>query len=216
MSYKITRDFALSYDNYIRKGNWYAPEILFGLCYDRLPPRGRCLDLGIGTGLGAALFHKAGLDVIGIDHSEEMLRICRKKKVAKELIKLNFLRCLLPFDNNHFELVLSCGVFHLLGELKPVFTEISRVLKPGSLLAFTIDEWDYKKDARFSKIPGKNIWKKTNPESGITHYKHSRAYLDDIMYSCRFQICKKTTFLAFVHPDHSEQTHFTAYTAIKE
>lgn len=162
------------------------------------------------------MFEKAGLEVTGIDDSGEMLKVCRKKKVAKKLIKLDFLRCLLPFDNNYFELVFSCGVFHLMGDLGTVFSEIARVLKPGGLVALTIDEWEYKKDHRFKKIPRKNIWQKTSSDTGITHYKHSRVYLEQILIDCRLRKQKKTAFLAFINPQTGDTTHFSAYTAIKD
>lgn len=50
------------------------PVILHGMLTEHLKPRQRLLDLGIGTGLSALPFRQAGLEVNGIDGSEEMLK----------------------------------------------------------------------------------------------------------------------------------------------
>ena len=47
------------YDFQARQNHWH-PEVLFGLCYEYLHSGDRLLDIGIGTGLGAEPFARAG------------------------------------------------------------------------------------------------------------------------------------------------------------
>jgi ubiquinone/menaquinone biosynthesis C-methylase UbiE len=67
------------YDNMSMRVENHGHEVLFGLAYEYLSPGDTVLDVGIGTGLSTYLFYKAGLRVYGVDGSETMLDICRKK-----------------------------------------------------------------------------------------------------------------------------------------
>lgn len=44
----------------------------------------------------------------------------------------------LPYSDHSFDHVISCGVFHFFGELAVIAKEISRIIKPGGIFAFTI------------------------------------------------------------------------------
>ena len=78
---------ASHYDSKAEEYNWRGPEVVFGLSYSFVNPGESVLDIGIGTGLGSALFHKAGLHVYGMDVSTEMLDACRSKGFATDLKK---------------------------------------------------------------------------------------------------------------------------------
>ena len=69
-------EFVAEYDESARKYGWYTPEVLFGLMHEHLTAGDRLLDLGIGTGLSAVPFAKAGLVVCGLDGSRKMLNRC--------------------------------------------------------------------------------------------------------------------------------------------
>lgn len=77
--------YAADYDNQVRASNCLIAEALFGLSFEYLQPGQRLLDLGIGSGLSAILFDKAGLHVYGMDFSPAMLELCRSKGIAIEL-----------------------------------------------------------------------------------------------------------------------------------
>ena len=84
---------ASDYDHLAQKYQWYGPEILFGLCYELVKPGDSLLDIGIGTGLCSSLFFKHGLEIYGLDNSDEMLEMCRQKGITTELKKWDFLKC---------------------------------------------------------------------------------------------------------------------------
>ena len=62
---------------------------------DRLPPGGRVLDLGCGTGVPTAgMLAESGLEVVGVDVSAEMLALARRnvptgRFVAMDLLELD-------------------------------------------------------------------------------------------------------------------------------
>lgn len=87
-----------------------------------------CLDIGIGTGnLGAKLLPK-GVNVIGIDQSEQMLTICKEKHPTIETRQGHFL-ALPVMDNQVDGIISSYALHHLTDEEKLLaLAEMSRVL----------------------------------------------------------------------------------------
>jgi ubiquinone/menaquinone biosynthesis C-methylase UbiE len=84
-SIQIHDQTARDYDRLSVEFSYTFADALFGLCFEFLQPGQRLLDIGIGTGLSSIPFHRAGLEVYGVDGSSEMLRICREKHFAVEL-----------------------------------------------------------------------------------------------------------------------------------
>lgn len=130
--------YAPEYDAEIERYDCRIAEVLFGLCYGDIYPGESLLDVGIGTGLSSFLFHRAGLRIRGIDGSQAMLDICAGKEVTAELTHQDILSLPWPYPGASFDHVISCGVFHFIGELESVFAEIDRVHNGNGLLAFTV------------------------------------------------------------------------------
>src|ERR1035437_6295749 len=115
--------FSKEYDSLSKKHFWYSPEILFGLLFEFVKKGQELLDVGIGTGQSALPFKKIGLQIYGIDGSEEMLRICRKKLIAKELMKLDLNEGSFSYKSTMFDHVISNGVFYFFKDLNTFFKE---------------------------------------------------------------------------------------------
>ena len=71
----------------------------------------RILDAGCGTGNLLMLLQKKNLKLYGIDISEEMLKIARKKLENKAKLKLIALENI-KFRNNYFDYIFSVDAFH--------------------------------------------------------------------------------------------------------
>ncbi len=129
--------YAADYDAQILAYDCYLAEALFGLCYEFVRPGESLLDLGIGSGLSAAPFARAGLRVAGMDFAPAMLDLCHAKGIAADLRQHDLQDTPWPYDPASFDHAICVGVFHFIGSLDTIFTEAGRVLKPGGLFAFT-------------------------------------------------------------------------------
>lgn len=91
---------------------------------------GKCLDLCTGTGDIAGLLSKT-CDVTGLDFSEEMLKIARKKYSNIEFIEGDCTD--LQFDDNTFDIVTISFGLRNIEDYNKALDEIYRVLKPEGL-----------------------------------------------------------------------------------
>ncbi len=119
---------------------WDLPE---------LPSKPKILDLCTGTGDVARLLHQRYPDaeIIGVDFSEEMLKIAREKH--KQIKEINFVEgdCLnLPFNNESFDLVTISFGLRNTADYNKVVAEIRRVLKLGAKFVHL----DFGKDSKFA------------------------------------------------------------------
>jgi len=107
-------------------------EILSG----ELTPRGRCLEIGVGTGRIALPLRDRGIELTGADISAGMLDRLRENRrggVALPLVLADAID--LPFNGSSFGAVLSSHVLHLVSDWKAVVDEAVRVLDArGALL----------------------------------------------------------------------------------
>jgi len=129
--------YALDYDDQVKEYDCNVADVLFGMCVAHIQPGQQILDAGIGTGLSAELFAKAGLTVTGMDFSPVMLEICRTKGLASELIQHDLLSAPWPVEQAAFDLVICCGVMHFIADLDVIFQESYRALRDGGVFAFT-------------------------------------------------------------------------------
>jgi predicted TPR repeat methyltransferase len=129
--------YATDYDSQVQACDCHIAEVLFGLCYEFVQSHQRLLDLGIGSGLSAALFTKAGLEVHGMDFSPAMLEICRAKGIAVTLKQQDLQRVPWQYPAVHFDHVVCCGVLHFVSDLDSIFSEVARILRVGGMFAFT-------------------------------------------------------------------------------
>ncbi len=183
---------AVDYDRLASDYHWF-PEILFGLCFDYIRPGQRLLALGIGTGLCARSFSRAGLHIFGMDNSSEMLNICRSKGIAASLKQLDVRTIPWPYPDACFDHVIACGMLHFLDDLGPIFQEVTRVLRPDGLFAFTIKapHVEHASETQSLKYSAEVI-------SGVMIFSHHKTYLEALLADCGFERMKDMQFLAGV------------------
>lgn len=213
-SLELVDEFAPGYDLYIRKTGWYGPDMLFGMMYQYISKEELILDMGIGSGLNAILFHKAGLKVYGIDGSEKMLEVCKAKNITVDLKKVDLRDGQIPFSFQ-FNHVTSFAVFHFLDDLKQLFTAVSQHTKPGGSFGFSFDMYHPENDTDYTECFEKNIYKKTQADSGLVIYKHSMNYIEHVLNTSGFKLSKTTEVLAFHDPTSGRTVHFQLVVAVK-
>ena len=106
----------------------------------------KILDLGVGPGFltkEISEFVDGESDIIGIDNSEFMLEIARKRCSA--LSSITFQRAnatALPFSDSEFDAVVISQVYEYVSEIKGALSELFRVLKPGGRALIMDTDWD--------------------------------------------------------------------------
>jgi SAM-dependent methyltransferase len=106
-----------------------------------LPSGSRVLDLPCGQGRHAHLLAEAGFDVDGLDYSEHLLALARKRGTGRTLRYVQGdMRKLGARWTGRFDAVLnlftSFGFFLDPADDRRVVAEVARVLKPGGLFVF--------------------------------------------------------------------------------
>ena len=192
--------YAKEYDDQIKAYDCYIAEVLFGLSYEFIKKGESLLDVGIGTGISSRLFYLPGLQVFGIDGSAEMLTICEKKGIAKELVEQDVLVLPWPYQDDMFHHVICCGVFHFIGDLEKIFEEITRIQKNDGILAFTV--MDGGEEQRNQEKYKKRI------EDGLNIFSHQASYIYQLMKKNNYS--KEKEIISFVG-----QTQFRAIVARK-
>lgn len=99
----------------------------------------RVLDAGCGTGLFSIGLARedSRWSVVGIDMSEGMLAVARKRAASAGLSNLEFRRGnveRLPWSEPEFDVVVAAGLFPNLERAEPALGEFRRVLHPGGRL----------------------------------------------------------------------------------
>lgn len=183
------KEFAGDYDRQVREYDSYGHDVLFGMCFEFVQAGEKLLDIGIGTGLSSEHFAALGLQVYGLDTSEEMLRACRSKGFTRELSRFDMARDSIPYDAEFFHHVISCGALHFLGDLDGLFSEIARVLKPGGVFAFTAAP--QMKGGASKEGP----FLKEDTPWGVPIYKHSITYVRELLEKTGIQVEKEQRLL---------------------
>lgn len=110
---------------------------------DRLAGLGRCLDAGVGTGAIALPLARAGVPLVGVDHSRAMLDATVAKAGGRApfpLVRGDLVR--LPFGDGSFGAAIAANVFHLVAAWREAVAEAVRVVRPGGLLLVNLGAVD--------------------------------------------------------------------------
>lgn len=102
----------------------------------------RAIDLGCGTGLGAAAFAKNVERFIGIDLSPGMIAEAQAGGLYAELDVDDMTAGLQKRPDASAELIMAADAMVYVGDLAPVLGEARRVLTSGGLLTFTVETHD--------------------------------------------------------------------------
>jgi predicted TPR repeat methyltransferase len=184
--------YAADYDDQVRAYDCHVADLLFGLCYEFTRPGQSLLDLGIGSGLSARPFAQAGLTISGMDFSPAMLNICRAKGFAADLTQHDLSQFPWPYPSARFDHVICCGVLHFIPALDGVFGEVTRVLAPGGLFAFTtrlpsttdsLQPWEQQRTGQFAIYAHAPAYVETLlAQHGFRRRKRQKCYVGDDLF----------------------------------
>lgn len=150
--------FADSFDENLRDLGYRAPQLVAealerhgGASGDSVKPD--VLDAGAGTGLCGPLLRDRAGRLVGVDLSSGMLEKARARRIYDELVVME----LCEFMRSRpaaFDAVVSADTLVYFGALEEALAAARTCLRPGGLLAFTVERWDTSgADARFIMGP---------------------------------------------------------------
>jgi ubiquinone/menaquinone biosynthesis C-methylase UbiE len=121
----------------------------------------RIIDVGCGTGLVGVELEKSGFtNFDGIDISQEMIDIAKQRGYSKLFI--GSLNESLPFESNEYDAAFCVGVFTHGHVGSDRLDELVRIVKPGGIICFTINEGVYELygfNSKIQKLESENILK---------------------------------------------------------
>jgi predicted TPR repeat methyltransferase len=100
------------------------------------------LDLGCGTGLAAAQFRPRARRLVGVDLSDSMVEIARSRASYDALHVAEVTAFLAQTRHDAFHLITACDTLIYFGDLRQVVGPAARWLRPGGLIAFTVERSD--------------------------------------------------------------------------
>ncbi|MFI4947886.1 MAG: tetratricopeptide repeat protein [Alphaproteobacteria bacterium] len=132
--------YAERFDKHLVEGLRYrTPQLLCDAVHEIAPAGfGDVVDLGCGTGLCGPLLRPRARTLVGVDLSSGMIQKARARGIY-DWLEVGELTAYLAGRPASFDLVLAADVFIYLGELAPVFAAAFAALRPGGILAFSVE-----------------------------------------------------------------------------
>lgn len=133
----------------VRDEPWEEMDFLFGKF---LKSGDKVLDLGCGNGRFYDSFIKNGVFYTGVDNSENLIEIAKKKHSEGEFTLASALN--LPFNDEEFNAVYGIAILHHIPSesMRRMFMEeAKRVLKKGGCLVLTVWDLNEKKEQEEKK-----------------------------------------------------------------
>jgi predicted TPR repeat methyltransferase len=198
------------YDEEARATCWQGPALVFSLASHYIEPGQTVLDIGIGTGLGSERFAQAGLRIYGMDISDDMLEICRKKSFAAGLVRHDLTVFPYPFDDASCIHVVSTGVFQFFSELDRVFGEVNRILPERGMFIFITG--DRKPDEPCEVVVGPE---QTGIGIPVTMFRHTQEQIEGWLAKNGFRFADSVGFMVYMDRERQETFPVRAYLAWK-
>jgi len=109
------------------------------LLASELGGRGRCLEIGVGTGRVGLPLARSGIPLVGVDISQRMVARLVEKAGGTIPFPLALADATaLPFPDGAFGGALAAHVFHLIPPWRAALRELLRVVRPGGVLLVSL------------------------------------------------------------------------------
>lgn len=140
---RIFDGYADNFDKHlVDKLEYHTPALIAEIVRNQLDAKCEAisiLDLGCGTGLFGEQVKDLKKQLVGIDLAPRMIDKARERGIYDQLIVGDLLEYLADAEANQFDLIAATDVFNYVGNLLPVFEQVSRILTLGGGFTFSIE-----------------------------------------------------------------------------
>ncbi|MGR3802316.1 class I SAM-dependent DNA methyltransferase [Marinibacterium profundimaris] len=137
-------DWAATYEASVKSWNYSAPSDAAARLVPHLSKGDSVLDIGCGTGLfGQAMAGRGAFRLVGLDISDESLRLAKDTGVYAELTEHDLQVLPLPVADDTMDAAASVGVLTYLEDAGAMLRDACRCVRPGGIITFTqrTDRW---------------------------------------------------------------------------
>ena len=134
--------FAASFEAKLEKLSYRAPALVAAMLERSGLAQSKSLetlDAGCGTGLCGPLVAPYARRLTGVDLSEGLLAHARQKNIYDALIRIDLTEYLRGHHGT-FDLIVSADTLVYFGDLEEAVAAAAAALRPGGILAFTLEE----------------------------------------------------------------------------
>lgn len=178
--------YAEQFDHHLQHELGYrAPADIVKLLEQHAPEQHawRVVDLGCGTGLVAEALAGRAQSLVGVDLSEKMLRQAHARGDYTQLVCADVLQHLQQAESGSADTVIATDVFIYVGKIDEVVAQAHRLLSPGGLFAFTVEDMAA---SRLAPTPADLDRGHRLERSG--RYSHAEAHLRKLAQQHGFQV----------------------------
>lgn len=130
---KYAKDYASAIDGNIYNAHYDRPSLMSLISGNEFE---RCLDMGCGPGAYIDSLKLVCRNIVGIDQSEEFIKILSEKFPSVKSYCHDLNQDLIEADDT-FDLVISPLAIHYIKDLTKLFSEVNRVMKKDGVFAFS-------------------------------------------------------------------------------
>ncbi len=196
---RVREDYNLIAEDFSRTRE--KPWLELGPLMDYALPGDNVLDLGCGNGRLIEFLKNRKISYIGVDTSEKLVEIAKKKYPEYEFKTSESLKLL--FSENQFDKIYSIAVLHHIpsNEFRKQFLlEAKRVLKSGGLLIVTVWKFCWLKEIYlrikfgilkifgFSKLDFGDIWEPWSDKTNRYYHCFTKIELNWLAKSAGFKM----------------------------
>jgi predicted TPR repeat methyltransferase/thioredoxin-like negative regulator of GroEL len=135
--------YAGKFDTHLQQELKYnIPKELLALILRHTPNANKwdVLDLGCGTGLVGVQVVPFTKRLVGVDLSTKMLEQAKARKLYQRLEQSDLLPMMREELASSYDVIVAADVFVYLGKLNDVIAEVKRLLRPGGVFAFSVED----------------------------------------------------------------------------
>ena len=171
--------FAENFDESLARLEYAGPKLIRN-ALDGVVPLDKAdlvvLDAGCGTGLSGLELRNSARKLVGVDLSGRMLMKARDRAIYDEL-HLSELVAFMRARPAAFDVIACVDTFIYFGRLDEAFSAAARALKPGGLLAFTLESEPAGSSSNYRM-------------SGHGQYSHRAEYVRACLADAKFDVLK--------------------------